>query len=99
MKSSFNRGLGATYSRFREELGPSEPESKTMIKLAVIIKNPYRDYDWRVDVYEVPEGTPWEDLRKHVEAKMLGPFQVVGITDRIRMVTDFAPSTNKPITG
>jgi hypothetical protein len=54
-----------------------------MITIAVIIKHPYRGNDYRVDIYEVEEETPLDDLRKHVMDKMLGPFEIVAMTTRI----------------
>lgn len=54
-----------------------------MNKVAVIIKHPFRNNDWRVDIYEVPENITYEEIKKHVESKMLGHFEVVGISDRI----------------
>jgi len=56
-----------------------------MKKVAVIIKHPYRDNDYRVDVYEVEESVTGEDLKNYVMSQMLGPFEVVSITDRISL--------------
>jgi len=60
-------------------------KSKNMKKVAVIIKHPYRDNDYRVDVYEVEESVTGEDLKNYVMSQMLGPFEVVSITDRISL--------------
>lgn len=54
-----------------------------MKKLAVIIKHQFRDWDWRVDICEVPEDMEKHELKKYIESKMLGPFEVLGISDRI----------------
>jgi hypothetical protein len=54
-----------------------------MKKLGVIIKHPFRDWDWRIDIYEVPEDMEKHELKKYVESKMLGPFEVIGISDKI----------------
>lgn len=53
------------------------------MKKAVIIKHPGRDYDWRVDIVDVPEEATFEEVEKAVMRTMLGPFQVVAITSRI----------------
>jgi hypothetical protein len=54
-----------------------------MKKLAVIIKHSFRDFDWRIDICEVPEDMEKNELKKYIESKMLGPFEVVGISDKI----------------
>lgn len=54
-----------------------------MKKLGVIIKHPFRDYDWRIDICEVPEDIQKDELKEYIESQMLGPFEVVGISDRI----------------
>jgi len=54
-----------------------------MKKLAVIIKHPFRDWDWRVDICEVPEDMEKHELKKYIESKMLGSFEVLGISDKI----------------
>ena len=33
------------------------------MKLAVIIKHPFRDHDWRVDLVDVPDDTDVSDVR------------------------------------
>ena len=53
------------------------------MKYAVIIKHPYRDFDYRVDVVDVPTETSVADIKKVIEREMLGPFEVLCITDRI----------------
>ena len=54
-----------------------------MKKLGVIIKHPFRDWDWRIDICEVPDNMEKHELQKYIESQMLGPFYVVGISDRI----------------
>lgn len=54
-----------------------------MKKLAVIIKHPFRDSDWRVDICEVPDDMPKNELKDYIESQMLGPFEVIGISDKI----------------
>jgi len=56
-----------------------------MKKVAVIIKHPFRDFDFRVDVYEVPEETSGQDLHNYVMSQMLGPFEIVAITERLNL--------------
>ena len=51
-----------------------------MKKVAVIIKHPFRDWDWRVDIYEVPKDAEKQDIHKYVMSKMLGPFEIIAIT-------------------
>jgi hypothetical protein len=53
------------------------------MKIAVIIKHPYRDFDWRIDIVDVPEDTKWDDIRTIIEREMLGPFEIIGLTERI----------------
>lgn len=53
-------------------------------KVAVIIKHLFRDFDFRVDVYEVPKETSGKDLNGYVMSQMLGPFEIVAITERLR---------------
>lgn len=55
------------------------------MKVAVIIKHPGRDWegDVRVDIIDVPENTDREAIRKEVMRKMLGPFEVLYITDKV----------------
>lgn len=54
-----------------------------MKKLAVIIKHSFRDWDWRVDICEVPDNVEKHELKEYVESQMLGPFEVVAISERI----------------
>jgi DNA replication initiation complex subunit (GINS family) len=56
-----------------------------MKKVAVIIKHPFRDYDWRVDMVDVPEDTPPYAVKDAVMKQMLGPFEVIAVTDRVDM--------------
>lgn len=53
------------------------------MKIAVIIKHPYRDFDYRVDIVDVPDDTLLEDIREAIEKNMLGPFQVIAMTSKI----------------
>jgi hypothetical protein len=50
---------------------------------AVIIKHPYRDFDYRVDIVNVPDTTAPSDIRRVIERQMLGPFEVIAITDKV----------------
>lgn len=54
-----------------------------MQKVAVIIKHPYRDFDWRVDVIEVDDTWTSEDIKAQIEYEMLGPFEVVALTTKV----------------
>ncbi len=54
-----------------------------MKKVAVIIKHPFRDWDWRVDIYEVPENAENQDIHKYVMSKMLGHFEIIAITPTV----------------
>lgn len=56
-----------------------------MKKVAIIIKHPFRDYDWRVDIYEVDESLTNQQIKDYVMSQMLGPFEVIAITDRINL--------------
>ena len=44
---------------------------------AAIIKHPFRDFDWRIDVHVTDKNA--EELRKDIELKMLGPFQIIAL--------------------
>lgn len=59
--------------------------------VAAIIKHPFRDFDWRVDILDVSEGTDLELLKQRLQSEMLGPFEVLALTARInfnRTITD-----------
>ena len=56
-----------------------------MKKVAVIIKHAFRDYNYRVDIYEVTEDTSREDLYKHVKSKMTGPFEILAMTETLSL--------------
>ena len=56
-----------------------------MKKYAVIIKRAFRDYDYRVDVYEVEEDTEIDDIRKYVLSNLMGNFVIVSITERLSL--------------
>jgi hypothetical protein len=58
-------------------------KSAIMVKVAVIIKHVFRDYDYRVDLYDVPKEKTINQLREEIEKKLLGPFEIVSMTDRI----------------
>ena len=53
------------------------------MKVAVIIKHPYRYRDWRIDIFDVPEDYDLSLIRNHVEFSMLGPFEVQALTTKI----------------
>jgi len=53
------------------------------MKYAVIIKHPYRDWDYRVDVYDFDGEERHADVQKLAESKMLGPFEVLSVTAKI----------------
>lgn len=61
------------------------------MKLAIIIKHPYRDTDYRVDIIDVPEEIPHYLIREYIMSKMLGPFEVIAITEKVsdRDMTEF----------
>ena len=54
-----------------------------MKKVAVIIKHPYRDLDYRIDIYEIHEEMNYEKLSDYINSQMLGPFQIIAMTERI----------------
>lgn len=53
------------------------------MKYAVIIKHPMRDGDYRVDIVDVPVDTPKHDIFKVIMRSMLGPFEVIAITEKV----------------
>lgn len=67
----------------------------SMKQLAVIIKHPYRDWDYRVDVYEVPIEITHEQIHKHVMSRMLGPFEVIAITEKLSIGKQLTAPTGK----
>lgn len=56
-----------------------------MKKVAVVIKHPGRDWegDVRVDIIEAPQEMTDEQIRNQVQQKMLGPFEVLYVTEKI----------------
>jgi hypothetical protein len=52
-------------------------------KVGVIIKHPFRDFDWRIDIYEVNEEMTNKEIHDYVMSKMLGPFEIIAITERV----------------
>jgi hypothetical protein len=54
-----------------------------MKKVAVIIKHPYRDNDFRVDIIEVDDTWGYDEIVAQIEYEMLGPFEVIGLSTRI----------------
>lgn len=56
-----------------------------MENVAVIIKHPFRDLDYRVDIYQVPSDYTNEQIRSYVMSKMLGHFQIVAITRQVNI--------------
>lgn len=53
-------------------------------KMAVTIRHPGRgEGDDRVDIYEVPDYVDKDTLAKCAQAEMLGPFQVISVSDRV----------------
>lgn len=61
------------------------------MKVAVIIKHPGRDWegDVRVDIIDVPENADREVIRREIMRNMLGPFQVLFITDKVNLDRKF----------
>lgn len=55
------------------------------MKLAVIIKHPGRDFDWRVDIVDVPDNTPHEQIKTIINREMLGPFEIISITEKLNL--------------
>lgn len=53
------------------------------MKVAVIIKHPYRDYDYRVDIIDVDQDVDMAKVRTVIEREMLGPFKILAMTSRI----------------
>ena len=54
------------------------------MKIAIIIKHPYRANDWRVDIAEVDDDATFDEITEAVMKNMLGPFEIMGITKRIQ---------------
>ena len=59
-----------------------------MKKVAVIIKHVFRDYDYRVDIHTLPEGKTERQLYQEIQKTLLGPFEIVSITDRVSEVSE-----------
>jgi len=61
-----------------------------MNKYAVVIKHAFRDIsDVRIDIVQVPKDLteigPFE-VKKFIEQKLLGNFEVLAVTDRISII-------------
>ncbi len=56
-----------------------------MKKVAVVIKHPYRDGDVRVDIVEVPDDMHPFDVKVEIERAMLGPFEVLYVTEKVNL--------------
>lgn len=59
------------------------------IKVAVIIKHPYRDGDYRVDVIEVSEDWDFKTVERQLYREMLGPFEILAITEKLNINREF----------
>lgn len=70
-----------------------------MKKVAIIIKHPFRDFDWRVDVVEVSESATNEQITQAANKAMLGPFEVVAVTDRVNLSRILDMSIEKSVAG
>jgi hypothetical protein len=68
------------------------------MKVAVVIKHPGRDWegDVRVDIIDVPEDADREVVRQEIMRKMLGPFQVLFITDKVNLSREFQMPVHNP---
>lgn len=53
------------------------------MKYAVIIKHPYRDNDYRVDIVDVPDDTHTKHIYHVIMSEMLGPFEIIAITSKV----------------
>lgn len=60
------------------------------MKYAVVIKHPYRDLDYRVDIVDVPEATSVSDIKTVIEREMLGSFEVIAITPKLNPTRDIS---------
>lgn len=65
------------------------------MKYAVIIKHPYRDHDWRVDIVDVPHDTNPAVIRRIIEGKMLGPFEVIAVTAKLDVDRNISDSLER----
>jgi hypothetical protein len=65
------------------------------MKYAVIIKHPFRDHDYRVDVVDVSDDVSLVDVRRIIEAEMLGPFEVIAITPKYSPERDISKGLEK----
>ena len=51
--------------------------------IAVIIKHPYRDFDYRVDIVEVSLEATYDEIRNKIMSEMLGPFEIIAMTEKV----------------
>lgn len=58
-------------------------DMSSLIRFAVIIKHPYRDWDYRVDLITAPEDADMSKIKEQIEKEMLGPFEVLSITPKV----------------
>lgn len=72
-----------------------------MRQIAVIIKHSYRDNDFRIDIVTVDDDVSNYEVRVQIQREMLGPFEVVGISERINFnrVIDFNQIRAKELTN
>lgn len=57
-----------------------------MNKVAAIIKHPYRDGDYRIDMYDIPDeyyDRP-DYIKAYIQSNLLGHFKVIALCSRIR---------------
>lgn len=54
------------------------------MRYAVIIKHPMRDMDYRVDIVDVPDNTQYHEIAIVIQRQMVGPFEVIAITEKIQ---------------
>lgn len=56
-----------------------------MRTVAIAIKHPIRDWDFRVDIVEVEDNITNEQIIEAVQREMLGPFEVLWVTERVNL--------------
>lgn len=56
-----------------------------MRQLAIVIGNPCRDNDVRVDIVEVPENYDYDKVKSDYQSKLLGHFEILHITERLNL--------------
>lgn len=60
----------------------------TMKKVAIIIKHPGRDFDYRIEIINVKNSITEDYIYTKIKNNLLSPFEIVAITQNINIHKD-----------